>query len=89
MSTPMAPSDSTRHGHITPANHGPYVVVASYVMMCMMLLLVMTRLITKYLTIRTLRLDDLSIIAAAVRHPLDRGKSSPVICLSRLTDVLS
>ncbi len=36
-------------------------------MMCMMLLLVITRLITKYVTIRALRLDDFTIVAAAVR----------------------
>ena len=65
---PTQKLDTTRHGRITPDNHGPYVVVASYIMMCMMMLLVITRLITKYLTIRNLRLDDFSIIAAAVRH---------------------
>ena len=67
--TPTPPPDSTRHGRITPDNHGPYVVVAGYVMMCMMLLLVMTRLITKYVTIRALRLDDFTIVAAAVCIP--------------------
>ena len=60
--------DASRHGRITENNHGPYVVVATYIMMCMMLLLVLTRLITKYITIRSLRLDDFSIVAAAVRR---------------------
>lgn len=57
---------ATRHGEISPFDHGPYVVVAAYIMMVAMILFVLTRLITKALAIRALQIDDYFIIAGAV-----------------------
>ena len=56
----------TRQGEISPFDHGPYVVIAAYIMMVTMIIFVLTRLITKALAIRTLHLDDYFIIASLV-----------------------
>lgn len=62
---------STRHGEITSSDHGPYVVVTAYITMVTAVLFVLTRLITKALATRTLRLDDFLIIAATVNATID------------------
>ena len=59
---------STRHGKITPSDHGPYVVVTAYIMMVTAILFVLTRLITKALATRSLKLDDCLIILATVNE---------------------
>ena len=56
----------TRHGEITPFDHGPYVVVAAYTMMVTTILFVLTRLVAKALATRTFRIDDYFIIASVV-----------------------
>jgi hypothetical protein len=56
----------TRHGEITPLDHGPYVVVTAYIMIVTAVLFVTTRLITKALATRAIKLDDFLIIAATV-----------------------
>ncbi|MCJ1464414.1 hypothetical protein MMC07_003027 [Pseudocyphellaria aurata] len=55
----------SRHGEITPWDHGPYVIVTAYIMMVTMILFVMTRLITKALATRALHPDDYFIITSA------------------------
>lgn len=60
----------TRHGEITPWDHGPYVVVTAYITMVTAILFVLTRLITKALATRSLKLDDCLIIAATVNRPI-------------------
>lgn len=59
---------STRHGKITPSDHGPYVVVTAYIMMVTAILFLLTRLITKALATRSLKLDDCLIILATVNE---------------------
>lgn len=56
----------SRHGEITPLDHGPYVIIAAYIMMVTMILVVMTRLITKAVATRALHNDDYFIITSAV-----------------------
>lgn len=56
----------TRHGQVTPLNHGAFVVVTGYIMMVTMILFVLTRLITKALATRSLKIDDFLIVAATV-----------------------
>ena len=62
---------SARHGQITPFDHGPYVVVTAYITIVTAVLFVLTRLITKALATRTLKLDDGLIIAATVNSTSD------------------
>lgn len=50
------------HGLITANDHGPYVVVTTWIMMCIMMLAVLTRLATR----RTWAKDNITIAAAAV-----------------------
>lgn len=59
-----------RHGEITPFDHGPYVVVTAYITMVTAILFVLTRLITKALATRSLKLDDCLIIGATVNQPI-------------------
>ena len=54
------------HGVITPDDHGPYVVVANWIMMCIMVLTVATRLGTRSRTIKKNGIDDILISIAAV-----------------------
>lgn len=57
---------SSRHGEVTPFDHGPYVVVPAYIMMVTMILFVLTRLVTKALATRALHIDDYVIITSVV-----------------------
>ena len=52
------------HGVVTADEHGPYVVVTSWIMMCLMVLSVLARLATR----RSLVQDNIAVFAAAVRH---------------------
>lgn len=61
----------TRHGEITPFDHGPYVVVTAYITIVTAILFVLTRLITKALATRSLKLDDCLIIGATVNQPIN------------------
>ena len=54
------------HGVITPNDHGPYVVVANWTFMCVMVLTVATRVGTRVKTINKLGIDNILIFAAAV-----------------------
>lgn len=56
----------TRYGQVTPFDHGAFVVVTAYIMMVTMILFVLTRLITKALATRSLKIDDWLIITAMV-----------------------
>lgn len=54
------------HGVITPNDHGPYVVVANWIFMCVMMLTVAIRLGTRVQTIKNLGIDDILLFIAAV-----------------------
>ncbi|KAI9706512.1 MAG: hypothetical protein M1836_003518 [Candelina mexicana] len=54
------------HAAITDNNHGPYVALTVYILMVTMVLSVITRLIMRFLVIRTFKTDDYLIIAATV-----------------------
>jgi hypothetical protein len=54
------------HGLITAQDHGPYVVVADWIFMCIMVLSVATRLGTRARTLHRMDADNLLIVAAAV-----------------------
>ena len=53
------------HGLITPDNHGPRVVVTTWIMMCLMSLTLIARLVTR----RDLGKGNIIITAAAVSWP--------------------
>ena len=52
------------HGLITPGDHGPYVVVTTWIMMCLTVLALLARLGTR----RNLSKDNIIITTAAVRE---------------------
>ncbi len=54
------------HGVITAQDHGPSVVVADWIFMCIMVLSVATRLGTRARTLHRMDADNLLIEAAAV-----------------------
>lgn len=58
------------HGVITVNDHGPYVVVANWIFMCMMVLTVATRLGARVKSFDQAGIDNILILVAAVssRH---------------------
>lgn len=63
---------SPPHWVINDSDHGGYVIIASWTMMCYMVITVIVRLVRKA-TIRSWSLDDNIIAAASVRKPLYSG----------------
>lgn len=58
------------HGRITTNDHGPYVVIVSWVLICVMVLSVVTRLGTRVKTILDPGKDTLVILIGTVRISL-------------------
>jgi hypothetical protein len=52
---------------ITPDNHGPYVIMADYIPMFITVMVVLTRLTTRYRLAHRITLDDFFISTASVR----------------------
>lgn len=71
---PMA-ALSPPHWVITDIDHGGYVVIANWTMMCFMVITVIVRLLRK-LSIRSWSLDDNLVAAAGVSKPSLRNIAS-------------
>lgn len=57
---------SPPHGAITESDHGGYVVIAGWIMMCFFSLSVLTRLMTRFIPVRVYGSDDIIIAIAMV-----------------------
>ena len=61
----------TRHAILSPDNRGPYVIITSYIMMCIMILSTVARLRpTRKTFTQAPSLDGVLLICASVRLPL-------------------
>ena len=54
---------------ITPNNHGPWVVVTSYIFIPLTILVVIIRLATRYQITRMINLNDYLIVGSTVSRP--------------------
>lgn len=54
------------HGIITVDDHGPYIVVANWIFMCIVVLTSITRLATRVKAFDSLGVDNIIIVIAAV-----------------------
>jgi hypothetical protein len=59
---------SPAHGAITDDDHGAYVVIAGWIMMCFFSLSVITRILTRFIPVRVYGTDDVIIGISAVRE---------------------
>jgi hypothetical protein len=53
---------------ITDDDHGGYVAVTLYTLLVLMVLLVTTRVFTRWYVVKTIKLDDVFLMLAAVRN---------------------
>ena len=60
---------------ITDHDHGGYVAVTLYTLLVLMVLLVSTRVFTRWYVVKSIKLDDVFLILAAVRKPSRSAKS--------------
>jgi hypothetical protein len=51
---------------ITDDDHGGYVCVASYTLLILMVLLVVTRILTRWYVVKFVKADDVLLVVAAV-----------------------
>jgi hypothetical protein len=58
---------SPPHGRITDNDHGGYVVITAWIMMCFFSLSVITRILTRFMPVRVYGMDDVVIGLATVR----------------------
>jgi hypothetical protein len=61
---------------ITDHDHGGYVAVTLYTLLVLMVLLVSTRVFTRWYVVKSIKLDDVFLILATVRK-LARSANSP------------
>ena len=57
------------HGAITDDNHGAYVVIVAWIMMCFFTISVLTRLLTRTIPVLTAGIDDVLCGLAMVMPP--------------------
>jgi hypothetical protein len=67
---------SPPHGAITGDDHGGYVVIAGWVMMCFFTLAVIVRILTRFMPVRVYGTDDIVIGLATVR-----GQNCDDLCI--------